>query len=109
MVAGSSQIGTERNSMPAMHLSPLGAHAALLEIDNPPANALGSALRAQMLAHLDSLEADRNVRAVVLTGRGRAFCSGDDLKEQEAAQKDGVAARTAQLGEFAAVLGRIET
>ncbi|HEY1630593.1 MAG TPA: enoyl-CoA hydratase/isomerase family protein [Rhizomicrobium sp.] len=94
--------------MPAIRLSPLGAHAALLEIDNPPANALGSALRAQMLAHLDSLEADRNVRAVVLTGRGRAFCSGDDLKEQEAAQSQGLEARKVLLAEFAQVLARIE-
>jgi enoyl-CoA hydratase/carnithine racemase len=93
---------------PTIHLSRIGAHAALLEIDNPPANALGSALRNRMLAHLDSLDADSSVRAVVLTGRGRAFCSGDDLKEQEAAQSGGLAARKALLGEFAVVLERIE-
>jgi enoyl-CoA hydratase len=86
----------------------IGANAAVLEIDNPPANALGREARSQMLAHLDRLDADYNLRALVLTGKGRAFCSGDDLKEQEAAQKGGVAARTAQLGEFAAVLARIE-
>jgi enoyl-CoA hydratase len=93
---------------PTIHLSRIGAHAALLEIDNPPANALGSALRKQMLALLDSLDADPSVRAVVLTGRGRSFCSGDDLKEQEAAQSSGLAARKALLGEFAVVLERIE-
>ena len=86
----------------------IGAHAAVLEIDNPPANALGREARVQFLAHLDRLESDHNLRALVLTGKGRAFCSGDDLKEQEAAQKGGVAARTAQLGEFASVLARIE-
>jgi enoyl-CoA hydratase len=86
----------------------IGANAALLEIDNPPANALGREARSQMLSHLDRLEADHNLRALVLTGKGRAFCSGDDLKEQEAAQKGGIAARSAQLGEFAAVLARIE-
>jgi enoyl-CoA hydratase len=87
----------------------ISVNAALLEIDNPPANALGRETRRQLLAHMDRLEADHNLRALVLTGKGRAFCSGDDLKEQEAAQKGGIAARSAQLGEFAAVLARIES
>ncbi|HUB84783.1 MAG TPA: enoyl-CoA hydratase-related protein [Rhizomicrobium sp.] len=87
----------------------LGAHAALLEINNPPANALGRAARAEILSQLDRLDADHNLRALVLTGSGRAFCSGDDLKEQEAAQKDGSAARIGQLGEFGKVLARIES
>lgn len=94
--------------MSVIHLSRIGDHAALLEIDNPPANALGSALRRSLLEKLDALEADLSIRAVVLTGRGRAFCSGDDLKEQEAAQAQGVDARKALLAEFAAVLERIE-
>jgi enoyl-CoA hydratase len=87
----------------------IGANAALLEINNPPANALGREARNQLLTHLERLDADHNLRALVLTGNGRAFCSGDDLKEQEAAQKGGIAARTAQLGEFANVLAGIET
>ncbi|HEY2068867.1 MAG TPA: enoyl-CoA hydratase/isomerase family protein [Rhizomicrobium sp.] len=90
-----------------IHLSPLGPHAALLEIDNPPANALGSRLRHLLLGHLDALAGDLAIRAVVLTGRGGAFCSGDDLKEQEAAR--GLDARKILLGEFATVLERIET
>jgi enoyl-CoA hydratase len=91
-----------------IHLSRIGAHAALLEIDNPPANALGRAARRQMLETLDALEADTGLRALVLTGRGRAFCSGDDLKEQEAAQAKGADERKLLLAEFAAVLARIE-
>src|SRR5580698_7500779 len=88
-----------------IHRRALGEHVVLLEIDSPPANALGSALRAAMNAALDSLERDTDVRTLVLNGRGSAFCSGDDLKEQEAAQ--GTDARRAQLGEFARVLERI--
>jgi enoyl-CoA hydratase len=97
--------------MPAtlVQIRQIGAQAALLEINNPPANALGRATRRELLAHLDRLETDNNLRALLLTGTGRAFCGGDDLKEQEAAQKDGSAARIAQLGEFAKVLTRIET
>jgi enoyl-CoA hydratase/carnithine racemase len=81
-------------------------HVALLEIDNPPMNALGRAARAALLARLDEIDADATIRAVVLTGRGRAFCGGDDLKEQAEAQKT---KSSAHLGEFGRVLERIET
>lgn len=91
-----------------IQLTRLGDHAALLEIDNPPANALGSAARKAFHAHLDALEANEAIRALVITGNGRAFCSGDDLKEQEAAQAHGAEARKRQLGEFAGLLDRIE-
>ncbi len=92
--------------MSTIHFSRPAAHVALLEIDNPPMNALGRAARAALLARLDEIDADKDVRAVVLTGRGRAFCGGDDLKEQAEAQK---AKSSAHLGEFGNVLERIET
>jgi enoyl-CoA hydratase/carnithine racemase len=92
-----------------VHRRAIGDHAALIEIDNPPANALGRVARMEMLAHLDALDGDINIRAVVLTGKGKAFCGGDDLKEQQAAQTGGIEARSAQLGEFAKVLTRIES
>jgi len=41
----------------------------------------------------------------VLTGTGRAFCSGDDLKEQAAARAAG---SSSHLGDFARLLDRIE-
>lgn len=31
--------------------------------------------------HLDTAEADENVRAIVITGEGRGFCAGQDLSE----------------------------
>jgi len=91
-----------------IHRRAIGVHAALLEIDNPPANVLGRVARDEMLAHLSALDADANIRAIVITGKGKAFCSGDDLKEQQAAQAGGIGARSAQLGEFAKVLAKIE-
>lgn len=43
-------------------------------------NALSHALVADLRELLEKLEADDDVRAIVLTGAGRAFCAGADLK-----------------------------
>lgn len=84
-----------------------GAGVARIEIANPPANALGRAARVAFHAALDAIAADETLRVLLVTGRGKSFCSGDDLKEQEAAQAGGHAARMAQLGEFAALVERV--
>ncbi|SFF04456.1 Enoyl-CoA hydratase [Blastococcus tunisiensis] len=42
---------------------------------------LSSALRTDLLAAVTELAADESVRAVLLTGSGRAFCVGQDLAE----------------------------
>ncbi|HEY5072317.1 MAG TPA: enoyl-CoA hydratase/isomerase family protein [Caulobacteraceae bacterium] len=55
-------------------------HVARLVIDNPPMNPLGQAMRATFIEVLDEVEADPSVRALIVTGVGGAFCSGDDLK-----------------------------
>lgn len=50
---------------------------------NRPAafNAFTMAMKSELLAALRDAGADPAVRAVVITGRGRAFCAGQDLKE----------------------------
>ena len=42
-------------------------------------NALNGEMYAGLLAALDQTDADDNVRAVIVTGAGRAFCAGADL------------------------------
>ncbi len=42
-------------------------------------NALNGEMYAGILAALDQTDADDNVRAVIVTGAGRAFCAGADL------------------------------
>jgi enoyl-CoA hydratase len=55
---------------------------ATLTIRNPPLNLVDAAVLEGLIAGLDRIEADRDVRAVVLTGEGtRAFCAGFDLGE----------------------------
>ena len=56
---------------------------ATITLDRPEAlNALTITLKGELLAALRSVARDRAVRAVVLTGAGRAFCAGQDLKER---------------------------
>ncbi len=58
---------------------------ATLTLDRPAAlNALTIALKVALLEALRAIERDRSVRAVILTGAGRAFCAGQDLAERDA-------------------------
>ena len=46
-------------------------------------NAMNSALLASLRRHFEALDANRDVRVVVVRGAGPAFCAGMDLKEME--------------------------
>jgi enoyl-CoA hydratase/carnithine racemase len=72
-----------------IHVSRPTGSILLLELDAPPANALGLAVRAQLVKILDEIAKDEEVRAVVLTGRGGVFCAGDDLREAAERQAGG--------------------
>jgi 2-(1,2-epoxy-1,2-dihydrophenyl)acetyl-CoA isomerase len=57
---------------------------ATLTLDRPEAlNALTVPVKLALREAFESLTADRDVRAVILTGAGRAFCAGQDLAERD--------------------------
>jgi 2-(1,2-epoxy-1,2-dihydrophenyl)acetyl-CoA isomerase len=57
---------------------------ATLTLDRPEAlNALTVPVKVALREALESIAGDRAVRAVILTGAGRAFCAGQDLAERE--------------------------
>ncbi|OXE37235.1 MAG: enoyl-CoA hydratase [Phenylobacterium zucineum] len=59
-----------------------GVH--LVTLSRPAqANALSTEMGRELLRLWLALSADPNVRAVVLTGEGRFFCAGADLKERD--------------------------
>ncbi len=54
---------------------------AVITLNNPPVNGLGYATRTAIAEGLDKANADPAVKAIVITGAGKAFSGGADIKE----------------------------
>lgn len=55
-------------------------HVATITLDRPEKlNAFTETMGGELIAAFDRTDADPDVRAVIVTGRGRAFCAGADL------------------------------
>ena len=53
---------------------------AIVTLNRPEVrNAINDAMRSEFVAVLESIAKDDTVRAVVLTGKGKAFCAGGDI------------------------------
>ena len=55
-------------------------HVATLTMASPPVNALTRVLNDELTYALDRISETDDVRVVVLTGEGKVFCAGADLK-----------------------------
>jgi enoyl-CoA hydratase/carnithine racemase len=76
---------------------------AVVTIDNPPVNALGAALLRELSDEMRRLDADDNVRVIVVRGAGeKAFVAGADIKEfpalREAMESGGSAVGIQSVG-----------
>ncbi len=54
---------------------------AVITVDNPPVNSMSLAARQGIMAGLEQALADTSVQAIVLTGKGKSFCAGAEIKE----------------------------
>ena len=54
---------------------------AIITLDNPPVNGLGLSTRTAVVAGVQKALADAAVKAIILTGAGKAFSGGADIKE----------------------------
>jgi enoyl-CoA hydratase/carnithine racemase len=68
---------------------------AIVTLNRPEVrNAINDAMRAELIAVLERVAADQAIRAVVLTGAGKGFCSGGDI----AGMKERLSAPAGQVG-----------
>ena len=58
----------------------VGEHIAVMTLASPPVNALTRTLNDELTWALDRVSEMDEVRVVVLTGAGKVFCAGADLK-----------------------------
>ena len=56
---------------------------AVIFVNNPPMNVLCGGLLRELDMVMQELESDKDLRAVIITGRGRAFIAGADIKEMK--------------------------
>ena len=59
----------------------LRGNVAVITLNNPPVNGLGHETRLGITTGLEKAHADANVKAIVITGAGKAFSGGADIKE----------------------------
>ena len=77
---------------------------ALITLNRPDSlNAMGGELIPLLGQYLGECERDRSVRCVALTGAGRAFCAGGDVKGMVSGQREG-GDESAERPTFAQVL-----
>jgi len=63
------------------HLTVRPDGVAVIQLDNPPVNALASSLTESFMANIGQATKDSAVKAIVVTGKGGFFCGGAAIDE----------------------------
>jgi len=101
--------GSLSTAEPSVLVSDVGA-VRTVTLNRPAAfNSFDLAMKAALLDALAAATDDPNVRAVVITGAGRAFCAGQDLKEHLALVAAGDPRVATTVAEFYNVLVTLVT
>ncbi|OEF96919.1 enoyl-CoA hydratase [Vulcanibacillus modesticaldus] len=77
----------------------LDGSVAIITINHPPVNALGKKTLQDLDSALDEAIRDQRVKAVVLTGEGRFFVAGADIKEINTISSEDEGKKLALLGQ----------
>lgn len=64
-------------------------YVAVVRLDKPPVNALDRATRQRLIDAFDEVSERSDIRVAILTGTGKYFCSGADLKDRPDPEKAG--------------------
>jgi enoyl-CoA hydratase len=59
-------------------------YVATVTLDRPPVNAVNARMREELIEAFDAISDRDDVRVAVLTGAGKTFCAGADLKDRPA-------------------------
>jgi 2-(1,2-epoxy-1,2-dihydrophenyl)acetyl-CoA isomerase len=72
-------------------LSEQDHHVLILKLNRPEKyNSFNREMALQLIAELDKAAHDKSIRAIVITGEGKAFCAGQDLGEAIDPQGPGI-------------------
>lgn len=78
-------------------------YIAVVTLDRPPVNATSRPLVLEIQAAFDSFNNNPDVRVAVLTGAGRVFCAGADVKLRSAGLESGQAVQPGALEQHARI------
>lgn len=71
-----------KNSFSAVTLKIVSKDAiACITVDNPPVNAISSAVRRGLMEAVEAADADPSVNAILIVGQGANFVAGADIRE----------------------------
>jgi 2-(1,2-epoxy-1,2-dihydrophenyl)acetyl-CoA isomerase len=82
-------------------LSRIDGNICTLTLNRPQTlNSFNGAMHDALMAQLESVAADANIRCLLLTGAGRAFCAGQDLSDPEIAPDPAPGAPPRDIGDL---------